>query len=248
MKKFGLIGFPLSHSFSKKYFTEKFHELGLTDHQYDLYPIEKTEQLMDIINNDPEIIGINVTIPHKIEVMPLLNRLDESAKGVGAVNVIKIDRSETNKPVLIGYNSDVYGFKHSLFPLLKPENKKALILGTGGASKAVEFALKELNIEYHFVSRTGSDQKLAYSDLTKEMMEEYTVIINCSPVGTYPNIDTCPDLPYEYLTPNHLLYDLVYNPETTLFLKKGIEKRATIKNGLEMLHLQAEKAWSIWNE
>ncbi|POY39144.1 shikimate dehydrogenase [Solitalea longa] len=247
MKKFGLIGFPLSHSFSKKYFTEKFKTLGLSDHQYDLYPIETADKLLEIVNNDQELIGINVTIPHKIEVMQFLNRLDDSAKGVGAVNVIKIERN-VDQAVLTGYNSDVYGFRESLRPLLKSNHKKALILGTGGASKAVEFALKELGIDCRFVSRIGSDQKLAYSALTKEIMAQYTVIVNCSPVGTYPNVDACPELPYEYLTADHLLFDLVYNPEVTLFLQKGLDTGASIKNGLEMLHLQAEKAWSIWNE
>lgn len=248
MKKFGLIGFPLSHSFSQKYFTQKFEQLGLTDHQYGLYPIEKAEMLMEIIKNDAELVGINVTIPHKIAVMPLLDTLDEMAKGVGAVNVIKIDRSPDGNVYLTGSNSDVVGFRESLRPLLKPAHKKALILGTGGASKAVEFALKELGIDYKFASRTASESAFAYEELSRELMDEYKVIINCSPLGTYPNVDNCPAIPYQYLTPEHLLYDLVYNPEETMFMKKGKAQGASVKNGLEMLHLQAERAWEIWNK
>ncbi|UKJ08146.1 shikimate dehydrogenase family protein [Solitalea lacus] len=247
MKKFGLIGYPLSHSFSKKYFTEKFLKMGLSDHQYDLYPIEQAEMLQEILDNNPEIRGINVTIPHKIAVIPLLSRVDDSAKGVGAVNVIKVERDSNGMPILIGYNSDVYGFRESLKPLLKPHHKKALILGTGGASKAVEYALKELNIEYRFVSREGDINKLIYSELDEATLNEYTVIVNCSPLGTYPNVESCPAIPYEFLTSNHLLFDLVYNPEETLFMKKGKEHGAAVKNGLEMLHLQAERAWAIWN-
>lgn len=248
MKKFGLIGFPLSHSFSQKYFTQKFEQLGLTDHQYDLYPIEKAEMLLEIIENEADLVGINVTIPHKIAVMPLLDTLDETAKGVGAVNVIKIDRGPDGKAHSTGSNSDVVGFRESLRPLLKPVHKKALILGTGGASKAVEFALKELGIEYKFVSRTASESAIAYDELSEELMNEYKVIINCSPLGTYPNVDNCPAIPYQYLTAEHLLYDLVYNPEETMFMKKGKEREASVKNGLEMLHLQAERAWEIWNK
>ncbi|AFD09238.1 shikimate dehydrogenase family protein [Solitalea canadensis] len=248
MKKFGLIGFPLSHSFSQKYFTQKFEQLGLADHQYNLYPIEEAKMLLDIINNDHDLVGINVTIPHKIAVMPLLDTLDDVAKGVGAVNVIKITRNEFGKVVLTGSNSDVVGFRESLRPLLKPSHKKALILGTGGASKAVEYALNELGITYKFVSRTAAQNNYTYEQLSGELMKEYSVIINCSPLGTYPNIDACPTIPYEFLTSNHLLYDLVYNPEETLFMKKGKEKGAIVKNGLEMLHLQAERSWEIWNK
>ncbi|SMO82533.1 shikimate dehydrogenase family protein [Solitalea koreensis] len=248
MKKFGLIGFPLSHSFSQKYFTEKFAKQGLTDHQYDLYPIEHAEDFLAIVKNDTNLFGLNVTIPHKLAVMPFLDSLDESAAEVGAVNVIRIDRDELGAISLTGFNSDVYGFQESLKPLLKPVHDHALILGTGGASKAVAFALKKLGIEFKFVSRKKTEGSFSYNELTEEILSQYKVIVNCSPLGTYPNTEDSPAIPYQCLSTDHLLYDLVYNPAETAFLKQGKLKGAAIKNGYEMLELQAEKAWEIWKK
>ena|SRR2546428_7630482 len=248
MKKFGLIGFPLSHSFSQKYFTEKFAKQGLTDHQYDLYPIENAEDFLSIVKNDSDLFGLNVTIPHKLAVMLFLDELDESAAEVGAVNVIKIERNKNGEINLKGFNSDVYGFQNSLQPLLNPVHTHALILGTGGASKAVAYALKKLEIQYKFVSRKAIENGFSYEELTEEVLSKYKVVVNCSPLGTYPNVEVAPMIPYQFLGPEHLLYDLVYNPAETEFLKRGKLKGAMVKNGYEMLELQAEKAWEIWQK
>ncbi len=245
LKKYGLIGFPLSHSFSKKYFTEKFAKEGLADHQYDLYPLEEIKRLPFLLKENPLIRGLNVTIPHKETVMPLLDNLADSALKVGAVNVIKID----NKGETTGYNSDYEGFKKSLIPYLEiVKTQKALILGTGGAAKAVQAALQDFEIPFLVVSRQKSNTYISYGDLTDEIIQEHLLIINTSPLGMYPAIENCPALPYDLLGSKHFLYDLVYNPEETLFLKKGKEQGTILKNGLEMLYLQAEKAWEIWNE
>jgi shikimate dehydrogenase len=244
MKLFGLIGYPLSHSFSKKYFTEKFERESISA-AYEQFEIPDISLLPDVLQ-DERIVGLNVTIPYKEKVIPYLDALDERAAEVGAVNVIRILREE-EKLLLIGSNSDVVGFRESIRPMLKPHHKKALILGTGGASKAVIYGLKELDIYSKLVSRTSNDDGFTYDQLTKEIMAEYTVIVNASPVGTYPKTDEAPDIPYQWLTPNHLLYDLVYNPFVTRFLELGKEKGATTKNGQEMLELQAEEAWAIWN-
>ncbi|MCS7004471.1 MAG: shikimate dehydrogenase [Cytophagales bacterium] len=252
MKLYGLIGFPLSHSFSKRYFTEKFQKENITDCQFELFEIPKAELLLEIIKKYPSLRGVTVTIPHKKAVIPLLQSLDESAQKVGAVNVIKILPNKS----LRGYNSDYYGFKESLQKYLRPDIKQALILGTGGASLAVRAALADLGLEYIFVSRNPeniqdesiSDFCISYKDLTEEIIQAYPLIINCSPVGTYPNIHDCPNIPYEFLSRHHILYDLVYNPENTLFMQKGQQQGATTLNGLEMLYKQAEKAWQIWNE
>jgi shikimate dehydrogenase len=240
--KLGLIGYPLSHSFSKGYFTEKFIKENIPNHIYDTYPIEKIELVEDLFQNE-NLLGLNVTIPYKEVVIPYLDELDQTAKEIGAVNTIKIIEGKK-----IGFNTDCYGFQKSFEPLLKPHHKKALVLGTGGAAKAVVYALKQLGIEYQYVSRTGNANNWSYEQITPEVLEEFTVIINTSPVGMYPNVDSLPVLPYESISERHYLYDLVYNPEVTAFLQKGLDHGAQIKNGIDMLHLQAEKAWEIWNK
>ena len=242
---FALVGRNIAYSFSRGYFSKKFEKLDLQNHQYINFDIESIAELpQKIKENKTTLKGMNVTIPYKLEVFNYLDKIDKKALKVGAVNTIKI----TKKGRLKGYNTDVYGFKHSLLPLLKKHHKKALILGTGGAAKAVAYVLKKIDIKYKFVSRKPSSKKeITYKELSEELLQKYTVIINCTPLGTSPNIEKCPDIPYQFLTSNHLLYDLIYNPEVTTFLQKGIEKGATTKNGLEMLELQAEKAWEIWN-
>ncbi|WP_299716472.1 shikimate dehydrogenase [uncultured Tenacibaculum sp.] len=244
-KLFGLLGKNISYSFSRGYFKEKFELLNLDNHKYVNFDIDVINQFDDIIQeNKSTLSGMNVTIPYKEEVMPFLDKLDKKARKIGAVNTIKI----TKKGKLKGYNTDYYGFKKSLEPLLNKKHKKALILGTGGASKAIAFALKKLDITYKFVSRKGSGENmLNYSEIDQETIEESLLIINCTPLGTSPDIDKKPDIPYQFLGADHILYDLIYNPSETAFLKAGKEKGATIKNGLQMLELQAEKAWKIWN-
>ena len=246
MKEFGLIGYPLGHSFSKNYFNEKFLSEGI-DAEYLNFEIPDIKNFTKVLKNHPHLEGLNVTIPYKEQVIPYLDELDADAAAIGAVNVIKFTRRK-GKLHLIGFNSDVLGFTQSIEPLLGPQHKKALILGTGGASKAIHHGLSKLGLESAFVSRTAKNGCMTYKDLTPSIMEEYKVIVNCTPVGMYPHMDECPDIPYEYLTSNHLLYDLLYNPDTTLFMKKGEEKGAVVKNGLEMLLLQAFGAWKIWNQ
>lgn len=246
MTEYGLIGFPLIHSFSKRFFTEKF-EKEQTDAQYLNFEMETVDGLLDAIKSHPQLKGLNVTIPHKQNVIPLLDHISTEAKEIGAVNVIAISRNADGTPVLKGYNADVIGFERSIKPLLQPHHTKALVLGTGGASKAVCYGLKRLGLQTTLVSRTPKDGQLSYDQLTPEVMAQYTVVVNCSPVGTFPKSDTCPDIPYHLLTPRHLLYDLVYNPDKTLFLQKGEAQGAIIKNGLEMLHLQALASYEFWN-
>ena len=229
MLLFGLIGHPLGHSFSKKYFTEKFEREGI-DAAYELFDIDDIALLPEVLK-DERIIGLNVTIPYKEQVIPYLDALDERAAEIGAVNVIRIVR-DGEHILLIGSNSDVVGFRESIRPMLKPHHKKALVLGTGGASKAVIHGLKELNIASTLVSRSPRKDGLTYDQLNEAVLRDYTVIINASPVGTYPHDDEAPVLPYEFITPNHLLYDLVYNPPLTRFMAQGEEKGAAIKNGL----------------
>lgn len=248
MEKYGLIGYPLRHSFSIGYFNEKFRSEGINA-EYVNFEIPNINDFMEVIEENPNLCGLNVTIPYKEQVIPFLNELDRDTAKIGAVNVIKIIRQPKGKVKLVGYNSDIIGFTQSIQPLLQPQHKKALILGTGGASKAVYHGLKNLGIESVFVSRTHkTDDMLTYEELTPEIMEEYTVIVNCTPVGMYPKVDFCPNIPYELLTPNHLLYDLLYNPNVTLFMKKGEAQGAVTKNGLEMLLLQAFAAWEIWHQ
>jgi len=246
MKKLGLIGFPLGHSFSKKYYLEKFQQEDINDVDYDLYPIEHISDFVPIYS-DKDFYGVNVTIPYKIEVMRYLDELSEEAKSIQAVNCVRIMHSDDGSVYLKGYNTDAYGFETSLKPLLTPKDQKALVLGNGGAAKAVIYALNQLNIAYKLVSRTKQADHYTYEELDASILSEHTVIINCSPVGTYPNITACPKLPYEYINENHLCYDLIYNPEETAFLRKGREQGARTKNGYEMLLLQAEKNWEIWN-
>lgn len=243
MKQFGLIGFPLSHSFSRKYFNEKFVKESIQGVSYENYPIESIEQFKSLFDA-PDFMGINVTIPYKQQIIPYLDGLDSSAERIGAVNVVK--RMKDGK--LIGFNSDYAGFKNSLSQLI-PDNfsSKALILGTGGAAKAVEVALQDLNIPYRYVSRTAKESILSYEQLKSIDLNEYQLIINSSPLGMYPNVNDAPDIPYAKLTSNHFLYDLIYNPDVTLFMKKGQEKGAKTLNGLAMLIGQAERAWEIWN-
>ncbi len=243
--KFGLIGKNISYSFSRGYFLEKFKELKLDKLTYHNFDIQDIEEFPFIIyQREDEFKGFNVTIPYKQTIMKYLSKIDDDAVEIGAVNTIKV--TENNE--LIGYNTDSYGFENSLKPLLKENHKKALILGTGGASKAIAFVLNKLKIEFLFVSRTPSiDKEIAYANLTQEIIESHQLIINSTPVGTHPNIEECPNIPYEYLSENHYLFDLIYNPSETKFLKLGKKQGSCIKNGLEMLELQAEKSWEIWN-
>src|SRR5574344_220897 len=247
MQKYGLVGYPLKHSFSIGYFNEKFAS-EKSEAEYINLEIPDINNFPEIIEANPNLHGLNVTIPYKEKVIPYLDELDKQAAAIGAVNVIKIIRNKGGKPKLIGYNSDIIGFTQSIQPLLQSHHKKALILGTGGASKAVFHGLKNLGIEAKFVSRTARFGMLTYEELNAEIIKEYTVIVNCTPVGMYPKVDACPDIPYEAITSEHLLYDLLYNPNITLFMKKGEAKGAVTKNGLEMLLLQAFAAWEIWQK
>lgn len=246
IKLFGLLGKKLSHSFSKKYFSEKFENLKLQNYKYELFEIDSILKFPDLIANYKNFVGMNVTIPYKVEVMSYVDELDISAQKVGAINVIKF--LPNNK--LVGYNSDYYGFKTSLEHEISTFNypiRSALILGTGGASKAVKATLEDLNISYQFVSRTPTSNQMSYEEVNKlETLPD--LIINASPTGTYPEISFCPFLPYNIITEKNMLFDLVYNPIETLFMKKGKENGAKVQNGLDMLHLQAEKAWEIWNQ
>ena len=244
MRHFGLIGYPLGHSFSKQFFTEFFEKEGI-DGYYDLYPIENIREFPALIQQH-EFSGMNVTIPYKQDVMQYLDELDETAAAIGAVNVIKFIR-KNGKTTLKGYNSDTIGFAKAILPLLKDHHKKALILGTGGASKAVVYTLNKWGIQTTYVSRNASDNILSYQDLNKNLIEDNLLIVNTTPLGMYPNTDNCPDIPYKHLSEKHLLYDLVYRPEETLFMKKGTTNGATVANGMEMLYGQAIAAWEIWN-
>lgn len=246
MKKYGLIGYPLGHSFSAKFFAEKFAKEGL-DARYDNYEMASVEGLRALIAADAELCGLNVTIPHKQAVIPFLDDLTPEARAIGAVNVIRILRDADGTLHLTGSNSDIIGFTDSIRPLLQPHHTRALVLGTGGASKAIVAGLRSLGIEPTYVSRHPIEGGLTYDDLTPEVMTAHTVIVNCSPVGMHPHTDEAPAIPYEQLTPRHLLYDLVYNPLDTRFMQLGREHGAVVKNGLEMLHLQAVAAWEMWS-
>jgi shikimate dehydrogenase len=242
--KFGLVGKNISYSFSKKYFTEKFQELGLQHNEYKNYDLPEIEEFPFILyHKEEDFKGFNVTIPYKQSIIKYLDDVQGDAKEIGAVNTIKVTKDNT----LVGYNTDVYGFQRSIEPLLQKHHTKALILGTGGASKAVAHALSKLGIAYKFVSRNIIEKGFLYTTLTKEIIEEHTIIINCSPIGTFPNIDNSPNIPYQFITNKHILFDLIYNPNKTKFLQEGEKRGATIKNGLEMLEFQAEKSWEIWN-
>jgi len=245
-RKFGLIGFPLSHSFSKKFFTEKFSKEAI-DAEYINFEIENISQLSRVIATHPDLEGINVTIPYKEQIIKFLDYTDEVAASIQAVNTIRIFRSG-HHVTLRGYNTDIHGFQESIRPLIQNYHHKALVLGTGGASKAVVRALENLKIETILVSRNPEEKgELSYNDLDEDVMDNYKIIVNTTPIGTYPNTEGCPAIPFEMITPRHLLFDLVYNPEVTEFLKQGKKRGAVIKNGLEMLHLQALASWDIWN-
>lgn len=248
MKTFGLIGYRLGYSFSAGYFTEKFKELKMTDSEYVNFELDQIEDFPSIFNGGKEIAGLNCTIPYKQDVMRFLDEIDSEAAAVGAVNTIKII-NENGARKLIGYNTDVPGFKNALKPMLSSDHKKALVLGTGGASKAIKHVLNQLGIEYISASIEDvlEEKEVRYEDLTESTIAEYSIIINATPLGTYPNVDQCPNIPYQAITANHVLFDLVYNPEVSLFLQKGKDNGAKIKNGLEMLHGQAEASWEIWN-
>lgn len=243
-KSYGLIGYPLSHSFSKKYFTEKFVKENITDCEFNAFAIEKIDLLPQLIKDNPTLKGLSVTIPYKESVIPFLGELDVTAKKIGAVNCIKITDGK-----LIGYNTDAFGFKQSIKPFLESHHERALIIGTGGASKAVEYVLKEIGLSCHFVTRTKtSENQFTYDELNENMINAFKLIVNASPVGMFPNVDNAPKIPYEFISSAHLLYDLVYNPAETEFLKRGKAKGAATVNGLSMLHQQAEEAWRIWNK
>ena len=240
--RFGLIGRNISYSFSKGYFTQKFSELGLDDYSYENFDLEKIEDISSLIDNNPNIKGVNVTIPYKEAVLPYLTEIHPKAAQIGAVNTIKLHMGQR-----IGFNTDVYGFRNAIESQLKTHHKKALILGTGGASKAVAFVFDELGIPFQFVSRNPTANQLNYSDLDQNKMEEYTILINCTPLGTFPKVEDKPNVPYQFIGDAHLLFDLIYNPQKTSFLTEGESRGATICNGHRMLQLQAEKSWEIWN-
>ena len=241
MAKYGLVGKNISYSFSKTFFTTKF-ELENKKHSYHNFDLECINLLPEILANDKEIKGLNVTIPYKESVIPLLHRVDKEAKIIGAVNTIKVQRDGR----LVGYNTDNYGFAQALATFLPLEKKTALVLGNGGAAKAVRYVLEAMDFEYKVVSRSKDENTITYTELTREIMEEHLLIINCTPLGTFPDVDEFPDIPYDYIGSNHLLFDLIYNPRETEFLKRGFAKGAQITNGLKMLEHQAKKAWSIW--
>lgn len=249
-KIYGLIGYPLGHSFSRDYFNKKFEAEGI-DAEYVNFELPTIDDFQSVIARNPNISGLNVTIPYKEQIIPLLDGLDPTAAAIGAVNVIKVIRNTKGEITsLKGYNSDAIGFMDSIRGMLRPEHKKALVLGTGGASKAVVYGLRQLGVEPTLVSRTKAEGRLSYHGLSlhPELVTEHTVIVNTTPLGMYPNIDKCPDLPYDYITPKHLCYDVLYNPDTTLFMKKSAGRGATTKNGLEMLLMQAFAAWNIWRQ
>lgn len=245
MDKYGLIGFPLGHSFSKSFFNEKFQNEGI-DAEYINFEIKGIDELPEVLATNPELRGLNVTIPYKEKVLSFLDYISVEARAIGAVNVIRVDH-KGDDVLLKGYNSDVIGFTKSIGPLLETFHKKALILGTGGASKAINYGLKSLGLETVLVSRFERPGTIQYKDITPDVVKEYNVIVNCTPSGMFPHYDECPDLPYEALDNHNLLYDLIYNPDETLFMKKGRERGAQTKNGLEMLLLQAFASWDFWN-
>ena len=250
MNLYGLIGFPLTHSFSKRYFTDKFLREKIRESSYELFEMSSLEGLPALLKKKTDLKGLNVTIPFKTEVISYLDDLDDaSAERIGAVNTIKIYADGSTK----GFNTDYYGFRQSLEEWMdkrgeKCSNFSALVLGNGGAAKAVQVALQDMHKDYKLVSRQKSDDSIMYEELTEEVMNSFLLIINTTPLGMYPKIEECPNIPYQFVTKKHYLYDLVYNPAETLFLKKGAEKGAAVQNGLKMLELQAEKAWEIWTQ
>jgi shikimate dehydrogenase len=244
MRRYGLIGYPLTHSFSKKYFTEKFQQEGISDAVYELYPIAHIHELPGLLKSHPDLVGLNVTIPHKQTVLKYIDSSSELPTGLNACNCIRIKNGKA-----FAFNTDVIGFEKSFVKGLTKEHQSALILGNGGATAAVAYVLVKLKIPFQIISRKIHDgSNLTYNELDKEIMESHSIIINTTPLGMYPETKSCPPIPYQYVTHEHYLYDLVYNPEKTTFLHKGEERGAAIKNGLEMLIIQAEESWKIWNE
>ena len=247
MDKYGLIGYPLGHSFSISYFNQRFQDEGINA-VYENYEIPTIESLDEVLNLNPELKGLNVTIPYKEKVIPYLDSISPEARAIGAVNVIKVSHEGKNVK-LKGYNSDVIGFTKSIEPMIEKKwHKKALILGTGGASKAINYGLRNLGLETVFVSRYERPDTIQYQNITPDVIREYNVIVNCTPLGMYPNTEECPQLPYEAMDSHTILYDLIYNPDETLFMKRGAKYGAQTKNGLEMLLLQAFASWEFWNE
>ena len=243
MKLFGLIGYPLGHSFSKQYFTEKFEREGITDCAFEAFPIASIDEFTALLKNNSSLKGLSVTIPYKEQVLQFVDELTAEVKVIGAANSIKIDDGK-----LTAYNTDIVGFEKSFVKLLKPHHTKTLVLGTGGASKAVQYVLHNLSVDFLIVSRSKQNSnQITYDEIDEAIMKEYPVIINCSPVGMYPNDSIAPAIPYQFISTNHYLYDLVYKPAETLFLKNGKEKGAAVQNGYEMLLIQAEESWRIWN-
>ena len=245
MDKYGLIGYPLGHSFSIGYHNQRFADEGINA-KYINFEIPSIDSLPEVLNSNPELKGLNVTIPYKEKVIEFLDYISPEARAIGAVNVIRVVHEGKNIK-LRGYNSDVIGFTQSIEPMLESYHKKALVLGTGGASKAIAYGLKSLGIEPVFVSRYERPGTIQYQSITPEVVHEYPVIVNCTPLGMFPKVDACPDLPYEAMDDKNILYDLIYNPDETLFMKLGAKQGASVKNGLEMLLLQAFASWEFWN-
>lgn len=245
MDKYGLIGYPLGHSFSINYFNQRFADEGVNA-KYMNFEIPTIDDLAEVLDSNPELKGLNVTIPYKQKVMEYLDSISPEARAIGAVNVIRVTHVG-NEIKLKGFNSDVIGFTQSIEPMLEECHKKALILGTGGASKAIDYGLKSLGLETVFVSRYRRPETICYEDVTPEVIKEYNVIVNCTPLGMFPKTEECPNLPYKAMDEHTILYDLIYNPDETLFMKKGAERGANVKNGLEMLLLQAFASWEFWN-
>lgn len=242
MRRFGLLGYPLSHSFSQKYFTEKFARLGLTDCVYENFSLPDIAALSDVLQSKKDLRGFNITIPYKKQVLAFVDEVSPVVKAIGACNCVNIKDGKR-----IGHNTDVVGFEQSLRPFLKAHHTRALVLGTGGASAAVVYVLQQLGIAVQYVSRTASEQAIAYEQVDEALLSSHHLIVNTTPLGMYPNVEECPPLPYQYLTPLHHLYDLIYNPTETRFLANGKARGASVQNGQEMLVLQAEESWRIWN-
>lgn len=242
MKRYGLIGYPLTHSLSQQYFTDKFSQEGIDDCIYERFSIPSIDDLHTILDTHKDLCGFNITIPYKKEVLAFLTERSKAVEEVGACNCVKIEGQN-----LIGYNTDVIGFENSLIPFLKPTHNQALVLGTGGAALAIVYVLQKLGIAYKYVSRTAAEGQFSYNDLDASVMELHTLIINTTPLGMFPNIEACPNIPYQLLTPDHHLFDLTYNPAESTFLAKGKQMGATIQNGQQMFVEQAEQSWRIWN-
>jgi shikimate dehydrogenase len=242
-KLYGLIGYPLGHSFSKQFFLEKFEREGLSNCSFELFPIATIDEFTALFTTHPGLKGLAVTIPYKEKVLPFVQVLSAEVQQIGAANCITLQNG-----VLTAYNTDIIGFEKSFVPLLRPHQKQALILGTGGAALAAQYVLKQLAIPFTMVSRTATTGTITYSSITRQLMEQNTIIINCTPVGMYPNETAFPDIPYEWVTAAHYLFDMIYRPAETVFLQRGKQQGATIKNGLEMLELQAIANWELWNK